>query len=371
MKSLIPWSGFKVVVLAILTTSIAVSMTGLYVLSVSATLARSLTLNTEGGVLIYSSVSRAPHTGLISNMVDRLVGVEGVLELSPEVLTPVMINNDVVFLRGLNLTVLDKFVNYSLIGCLPRNDDEVLVGIRLSKYLNISVGQILDVVSIPAGSRVRIVVSGMFESNTPLDDEVVSNLSLSQKLRGVGSNYVTLIRVKVSNPCVGGKCLSGFVDGLRSTGTPLKVVGKLLDNRSLSDVELVDEFLGRGISLSSTLLWASMLLVLAVSTSIIYFGTLWSMNTLAPIVEVLRSIGLSKVRLASTLILKILIVGIASGVSAYLISFLILNAILTTMPVSIILHRIEPVSDLRVLMASALLPSITASITICSRIREV
>ncbi|MEM2342943.1 MAG: hypothetical protein QW659_02485 [Sulfolobales archaeon] len=371
MKSLIPWSSFKVAILAILTTSIAVSTTGLYVISVSATLARSLTLNTEGDILIYSSVSRTPHTGLINNVVDRLAGVEGIIELSPEVLTPIMINDNVIFLRGLNLTVLDRFINYLLIGSLPRNDDEVLVGIRLSKYLNISVGQVLDIVSIPTSSRVNVTVSGVFKSSTPLDDEVVSSLSLSQKLRGMNSNYVTLIRVKVSSPCIGSRCLSEIVDRSEGVNAPLKVVSKVLDNRSLGDVELVDEFLGRGISLSNTILWASMLLVLAISTSIIYFGTLWSMNTLAPIVESLRSIGLSKVRLASILILKILVLGTASGVSAYLISFLILNAIFTMMPVSIMLHKVEPVNDLRVLMTSTLLPSITASMTIYLKIREV
>ncbi|MCS7108355.1 MAG: hypothetical protein N3G48_07350 [Sulfolobales archaeon] len=368
-SKLIPLSKFKIVVVINLVTSIAISTTGIYVLSVTASISRSISLGLDGDVLLYSSASKVPHTGLINVKAVNLTGDDEFLVLSPEVLTPVIVHGNPLFLRGLNLTLLDRLLNYSLVGRLPRSGDEVLVGVRLSNRLNISVGEVINVNAIPTGNEVAVLVTGLIISNTPLDDELVSNLQLSRRLRGVGDDYVTVIRLRVNNSHSITKRLEELPP-LKRPSAPYVVVNKFLINRSLGDVELVDEAISRGINISSTLLWVSILLVLSISVLSIYFGMRWTLNTLEDVLKVLRSIGLSRFRLASMLIYRVMLVGMLSGATGYAISYLLLNEVFNALSVSILLHRVEPINDLTVLLTSTTLPPAVSSISIYFSVKD-
>ncbi len=356
---LIPWGSLRLVAIVTITASIAISSTGLYMVSMYRTLTSSLMIN-DGDAVITSSTSKLPHTGLVRYATTRIANVEGIELVSPEVITPVVLNGEVVFLRGVNLSLFNKLADATLVGDMTRGDNEVLVGIRLSNYLRIHVGDSYVITAIPTGKEVKVFVSGVFRSNTSLDDEVVGDLRVVQELRGVSPDYVTLVRIRAG----------GLIDTLLHNITsrseldimPLKVISRFGGNRS--DVELVDELLGRGIKISSNLLWTSLILVLTASSLAMYYSVLWSLSSLKPIINSLKFLGLSSRVLTSVLAVKSLTLGITAGVLGYLISYLTLNLIFNITAVRLLLHSVELVNDFKVLTSSALLPSTIILLTI-------
>lgn len=365
---LIPWGSLKLITIILLTISTATSITGLYVVSISKTLTNSLTLGSDD-VLILSSTSKTPYTGVITDLSNYFRGIEGIELVSPEVLTPVVISDKVVFLRGINVTLFkDLGIIKYLSGLLPETRYEVLVGSRLSNYLGINVGDSIVITGIPTGKEVRVFVKGIYISGTPLDDELLSTSSLAKELRGIQGNYVTLIRVRLGgyvNESLIPKYLSPSTKGSSIPTTILKDL-RVVEGGS----ELLDEVLGRGVKISSNFLWSSTLLVITSSILTIYYGTSWVLNNLNDVLTTLRFVGLSRYRLALLIITKLLILSLTSGIVGYLTSYLILKLVFNLLKPQILLHTIELVSDFNVLTLSTLIPSIMTISSVLIKVRD-
>jgi len=362
---LIPWGSLKLVIIILLIVSTAISTTGLYVVSISKTLTNSLTLSSDE-VLIISSTSKTPYTGLITDLSNYFRGIEGIELVSPEVLTPVVVVDKVVFLRGINMTLFKdlKIIKY-LIGSWPESEYEVLVGSRLSTYLGINLSDSIVITGIPTSKEVRVTVKGIYVSGTPLDDELLSTLSLAKELRGIQGNYVTLVRVR-------GHVNESLTNKYLSPNTKTSIPSTTLKSLRVVEggSELIDELLGRGIKISGNFLWSSILLVIISSTLTIYYGTSWVLNNLNEILTTLRFVGLSRYKLMLLITTKLLVLSVVSGIIGYLISYSILKLVFDLLKPQILLHTIELLNDFKVLLSSILIPSIITTSSVVIRVRE-
>jgi len=362
---LVPWSSFKLLAIAMFTISIATSTTGLYVLSISKSLSDSLAVS-DGWLVIYSSISKTPHTGLVVDLSNYLSSVEGIELTSPEVLTPATVGSTMFFVRGVNFTVLKLSTNISLTGSWPKSSNEAMVGYRLSRYLGISVDDSLVITGIPTGREVRVVIKAIYASGTPLDDELLCDLSLARDLRGIQGNYITLIRVKLNKSLTNIR-IPELISGSRSISIPSNMLSDLRVVQGSS--EILDDVLGRSVKISSNFLWSSILLVLITSVLTIYHGILWTLNNLTNLVNSLRFIGLNRVKLLLILLSKTLVISLTSGFLGYLLSYSVLNIAFDLLNPRILLHSVELTGNYLITLTSTLMPTLitTASIVIKAR----
>lgn len=113
-----------------------------------------------------------------------------------------------------------------------------------------------------------------------------------------------------------------------------------------------------------------MALVLTASALATYFTASWTLGNLMDVIKSLRTLGLSRVKLTSILLVKSAIISIISGATGYLISYAILSTLLNYLQPHILLHSVKLVHDLQVLTASTVLPLITTSTSMIIKCRE-
>jgi ABC-type lipoprotein release transport system permease subunit len=154
-------------------------------------------------VAVYDRQSRTPFTGSIpAYLSESLSQIEGVLVSSPETITPCIINNQSVFVRGVLPEIFfqinpaeffdGKILNQSDFG-------SALVGKRFADRLNLRVGDEVLVFSTLADRYLQLKIGGVYVSGSSMDDEVLVLLNVGQWLRFADYNHVTLIRAK-TNP---------------------------------------------------------------------------------------------------------------------------------------------------------------------------
>jgi len=155
----------------------------------------------EDVIAIYDKRSSTPFTGLVpAHLAEEIGALEGVLACSPEVMAPCVIRGEVVFVRGI---VPESFLRLSELtivegGMLePRDLDCVVVGKNAAKRLGLKPDDEVLVLGVLADRYAELRVKGVFDSNSPMDDEVLAPLHVGQWLRGAGYAYVTLIRLKI------------------------------------------------------------------------------------------------------------------------------------------------------------------------------
>jgi ABC-type lipoprotein release transport system permease subunit len=155
----------------------------------------------EDVVAIYDRRSSTPFTGLVpAHLAEEVGALEGVLACSPEVIAPCVIKGEAVFVRGI---VPEGFAKLSKLTMLEgevlgsRDLDCAIVGKGVAERLDLKLNDEVLVLSALADRYVVLRVKGVFESSSPMDDEVLVPLHVGQWLRGAGYGYVTLIRLKI------------------------------------------------------------------------------------------------------------------------------------------------------------------------------
>ncbi|MEM0314260.1 MAG: hypothetical protein QXQ41_06910, partial [Candidatus Bathyarchaeia archaeon] len=154
----------------------------------------------ENVVAIYDRASSTPYTGLVpTHLAEKLARQDGVSACSPEALAPCVINGQAFFIRGV---LPEEFMKITALEIL---DGEMLssadlsyavLGLRAAERLGLKVNDRITVFSVMADRCLELTVKGVYQSNSPMDDEVLTPLHVGQWLRGAGYGYVTLIRVK-------------------------------------------------------------------------------------------------------------------------------------------------------------------------------
>ncbi len=154
-------------------------------------------------VTVYDKQSRTPFTGSIpAFLAEQVSGVNGVYVCSPETLTPCIVNNQSLFVRGILPTAFFQLTPCTLVEgeTLAENDlGSVLLGKNLADRLNVKVGDELLVFSTLADRFLELRVAGVFVSHSSMDDEALVQLNVGQWLRFADYNHVTLIRAKINS----------------------------------------------------------------------------------------------------------------------------------------------------------------------------
>ncbi len=158
---------------------------------------------TRGVAVVYDASSRTPFTGLLPmGLAQSLAGVEGVEAVSPEVLAPCLVRGEPVFLRGVVPENFSETVELEILEgrSLSGNPYEALVGKRVAERLGVGVGDRILAVGVLKPVYAELVIVGVYETGTPLDDEILVHLETAQWFRTSSYGQVTLLRVKTEKP---------------------------------------------------------------------------------------------------------------------------------------------------------------------------
>ncbi len=157
----------------------------------------------EGGdvVAVYDPQSRTPFTGSIpAYLSEQISQINGVLASSPETITPCIINNQSVFIRGVLPDIFFQLNPAKIVEGTSLNQTDfnsAIVGKNLYSRRNLHVGDEVLVFSTLADKYLQLRIVGVFESGSGMDDEVLVLLNVGQWLRFANYDRVTLIRAKI------------------------------------------------------------------------------------------------------------------------------------------------------------------------------
>ena len=154
-------------------------------------------------IAVYDRKSSTPFTGLVpAYLADKIATVDGVLASSPEVLVPCIINSEALFLRGV---VPEEFLKLNQLAILEGemlrlgDFNSVIIGRNVAEKIGLKTEDRVMVYGVLADRYMELNVKGIFESKSPMDDEVIVPIYIGQWLRGTDYNHVTLIRVKLDH----------------------------------------------------------------------------------------------------------------------------------------------------------------------------
>jgi len=160
----------------------------------------------EDIVAVYDRKSRTPFTGLVPAYLAEKVGaLNGVLASSPEAMAPCIVKGESTFLRGIIPENFAKLNQLTIMeGDMLELDDlnSMIVGKNVAERLHIKLGDKVLVISVLADRYVELQVKGIFTSQSPLDDEILTPLYVGQWLRGTDYGHVTLIRFKIDRKTI-------------------------------------------------------------------------------------------------------------------------------------------------------------------------
>jgi len=292
-------------------------------------------LDSGGDVLaVYGRGSRTPFTGLVPlQLSSALSNVSGVLASSPEVLAPCVLEGRPVFLRAV---VPEEFLKVQQVkvveGVLFEFSwlDSAAVGCRLAGLLNLKVGDRILVRSALVDRYVELQVVGVFESNSPLDDEVLAPLYVGQWLRGSGYSHVTFVRLKVDPSSFN---LSKAVELLGSEASSVQPearvpppLPRIVSGFRAGDVgveyagSLMEGYLER-YGLSRDTLLALSIAVFLFSSACVALACETLLVQHSGELEVLRSLGVSRRLLKMDIVLKLTPISLAASALGFTLSY--------------------------------------------------
>ncbi len=175
-------------------------------------------------VAVYDAQSRTPFSGVVpAYFAERLGDVDGVLACSPEVITPCVIRNQTVFVRGALPDALSQVNSVVMVEgeFLESNSlDSVVFGARAADRLNVKVNDSVLVFATLADRYLELRVAGIYSSRSTMDDEALVQLNVGQWLRFSDYNRVTLIRVKINPELTNINAIYGDLAKNASAATP-------------------------------------------------------------------------------------------------------------------------------------------------------
>ena len=369
---LFPWRAALPLFVILVAVSAASTVTGLMVSEVPVAVA-SITGAGGNVIAIYGSTSRLPESSTIAaSALTKLESLPGVMVVSPEVLSPALADGRVVFVRGVNLSSFIALDHPELVrGAWPTgNWSSVLVGSRLAGSLGVSAGSSLTLASFTGGPSYSVTVAGIFQTNTARDDEVVTNLTIAQQIRGIQADAVSLFRVEIQPSLFSSPALlsalginqssKGATGGQTTQILPTSVLlsaGKYLVG---NPAQAVDTILSRNLGLSESSLWSLVVVVILCSALAVYYGASWTLDTYSPLLNLLGSIGMSRRRQAGYLTLTVGLGSLAMCVVGSFLGFFGLVTVARLLSIEVLFHSFVPTFDLTVAVVSVLLPTAVA-----------
>jgi len=159
----------------------------------------------EGFAISSSSAPTIFSSHVDVSMVGALETLPKITGASPEVFAFSSWNGKSFVLRGVVLEKLNAtgpaFEKLELTGSHPPGERaSALVGTRLYERLGVSLPYTIPVVGSYSSKMELLNIVGWFETDSPLDDEMLVSLDVARFLSGMSSDKVSIIRVATSDP---------------------------------------------------------------------------------------------------------------------------------------------------------------------------
>ena len=300
-RALIPF------VICVLTVSAVTSITGLLLMGALSTVPYSIG-NRNDVIALYSNSSQLPQTGVVpTQLAENLSVVPGVQVVSPEALATVAVNGQIIYLRGMNMSLLKEIDNPKLItGTWP--DDHLnitaMAGQGLVNRLHLTIGENITVQSSFLDLNCNLTLSGVFSSNDALNDELITQLPIGQIMRAISDNYVSIIRLKVDSNIFHFSSIQNLIVGSETNRN--STTNSALENLPVTSITNIGQYLvgnpldamgqilSRSIGLSETALWALFLVVFSASILCLYYSLAWGVKENVSLFSVLSALGMTK-----------------------------------------------------------------------------
>ncbi|MDT7892561.1 MAG: ABC transporter permease [Thermoproteota archaeon] len=154
-------------------------------------------------ILIYDRNARTPATSrLPASLFSKIASVNGVEAVSPEVIAIALIKNELVTVRGVDISLFSKIEKIEILygRSLSLNDSfSMIVGYRLFERLGLKINESIVIKSIGTDEVLQLKLIGVFKADNSLDEEVLVPLHVGSTLAGLSWDYVSYFRVKVTN----------------------------------------------------------------------------------------------------------------------------------------------------------------------------
>jgi len=215
----------------------------------------------------------------------------------------------------------------------------ILVGNSLAKRLKLNVGDNITIFGVLSDRYIQVRIKGIFVSNSVFDDEVLSPLYVAQWLRGTSYSYVTLIRVKVDEKTVNTSAILKFLGNYTKEATKSKeetqvsswnsimpIVGGSFSTSEIGIVEvnkLMESYISKyGITRDSILVLSVMIFIFSSMNVFVVSRIIVAQHK--DIIEVLRSLGVSRKLLKFDLLVKVIPFLFFSSLAGILLSIALL-----------------------------------------------
>lgn len=308
-------------------------------------------------IAIYSTKGSTPFTGLIpSYLAESINTLKGVLASSPEILAPCVVKGEAVFARGAILDELTKLNPLTVVeGNLSTltDFDSAIVGKSMAEKLDLRPGDQILVQGTLTERYLELHIVGVYESHTPMDDEIIVPLYAGQCLRAVDYGQVTLIRVKIDRAQVTPETI--YEEIAKEASQPSPDNGEkptqpgvvlwprlsfLLKNVGVEDAQtFMKSYLDRyGVTVENVLVLSATVFIFSSASLAIAITTLTRQHKHE--IEILQSLGASKRTLKMDFLVKTLTVSLAASAFGTILAMLALTAMWGTGYLQVLSHRI-------------------------------
>jgi len=299
-RALIPFA------VCVLTVSIVTSTTGLLLMGASSTVAYSIG-SRNNVIALFSSSSKLPLTSLLPiQLAVNLSSAPGVQVVSPEALAPVAVNGQISYLRGMNMSLFRQLDSPTLVtGAWPNDQlSGSMAGQRLANRLHLTAGANITIQTVYGNFSSTLTLSGIFSTNDALNDELITQLSTGQIMRGIPNSSVSIIRMKVDPNEFHFSSVQGLLGGGKTNSTssqsnalatlPITSIANIGQYLVGNPIEALSQILSRGIGLSETSLWALFLVVFIASILSLYYSLAWGVKENSGLFSVLAALGMTR-----------------------------------------------------------------------------
>jgi ABC-type lipoprotein release transport system permease subunit len=296
----------------VLTVSAVTSTTGLLLMGALSTVPYSIG-ERNNVIALYSNNSQLPQTSLIPiQLATNLSNAPGVQIVSPEVLATVAVNGQIIYLRGMNMSLLKELDSSTLVSGAWSSDQlgiSAMAGQRLANRLHLITGENITIQSSFGNFSSTLTLSGIFSTNDALNDELITSLPIGQIMRGSTDNYVSIIRMKVDPSMFHFSSVQNLLGGSETNSTsntnsalqnlPITSITNIGQYLVGNPLDAMGQILSRSIGLSETALWALFLVVFTASILSLYYSLAWGVKENFCLFSVLSALGITRRRKVS------------------------------------------------------------------------
>ncbi len=300
-RALIPF------LICVLTVSAVTSTTGLLLMGALSTVPYSIG-ERDNVIALYSNSSQLPQTSLIPiQLATNLSSVPGVQVVSPEVLATVAVDNQIVYLRGMNMTLLKDLDIAKLVSGAWSNQElnaSVMAGQQLANRLHLTPGDNITIQSSFGNFSSILTLSGVFSTNDALNDELITQLPIGQIMRDSTEYYVSIIRMEVDPTVFHFSSVQNLLGGSETNSTsntntalqnlPITSITNIGQYLVGNPLDAMGQILSRSIGLSETALWALFLVVFTTSVLSLYYSLAWGIKENVSLFSVLSALGMTR-----------------------------------------------------------------------------